>query len=106
MPGTAGCSARYLPARRARALSGACCAAAAIAMTLCAPGPAAADSNGGIVAGTIVLASAEQRGATPVHNQGFVRRVPALRPPRALDPRDTARAVASPPRRPGRSAPS
>ncbi|HKE18988.1 MAG TPA: hypothetical protein VKB80_29140 [Kofleriaceae bacterium] len=87
MPGTAGCSARYLPTRRARALARACGATAAMAMTLCAPSPAAADPNGGIVTGTVVLASAEQRGATPVHNQGFVRRVPALRPPRALDPR-------------------
>jgi hypothetical protein len=52
-----------------------------------APAAARAAENGGIVTGTVTLASPEQRGAIPVRNQGFVRRVPnALKPPRALDP--------------------
>jgi hypothetical protein len=84
MPGTAGCSARALRMRRARVGAAACVAVAAMAI---APGRATADPNGGIVIGNVGLAPAEQRGATPVHNQGFVRRIPALRPPRALDPR-------------------
>jgi hypothetical protein len=84
MPGTLGCTARAGFAPRGPQLAAAIGLVAALAS---APGAAAADENGGIVVGTIALASAAERGATPVRNQGFVRRVPALRAPRALDPR-------------------
>jgi len=84
MPGTAGCTARAERRRRWPAMAG---AIGLVAGLCAAPGAATADDNGGIVVGAIALAAAEQRGPTPVHNQGFVRRVPALRPPRAFDPR-------------------
>jgi hypothetical protein len=71
-------------ALRGPALAGALALAAAITA---APAAARAADNGGIVVGTVVLASPERRGPVPVRNQGFVRRVPnALKSPRALDP--------------------
>ena len=81
IPGTVGCTACA-----ERVLRRPLAAALAVAV-LGLPGGAAADENGGIVVGSVMLAPAEQRGATPVRNQGFVRRVPALKPPRAVDPR-------------------
>ncbi|HWM84880.1 MAG TPA: hypothetical protein VNO33_03555 [Kofleriaceae bacterium] len=82
MPGTVTCSARREQVRRRPAVIATLVAAALAA----ASGSAAADANGGIVIGSIALAPPERRGPVPVRNQGFVRRVPALKTPRAVDP--------------------
>ncbi len=84
IPGTVGCTACAERVRRTAALAA---AALGLMAALGLPAAADADENGGIVIGSVTLAPAEQRGATPVRNQGFVRRVPALKPPRAVDPR-------------------
>jgi hypothetical protein len=84
IPGTVGCTACAERVRRRPALLA---AGLGLVAVLALPADASADQNGGIVIGAVTLAPAEQRGATPVRNQGFVRRVPALKPPRAIDPR-------------------